>query len=82
MTQDEREFLKTQIDEVVLLKTMDGKRMLAQILVVFDEGDTPDMFCLEVESTPSGYVQKGETGHSILLADIASVRRPKAGESN
>ena len=74
MTEAERTFLRTQIDEVVLLETVQGGRMLAQILVVFDEGETPDLFCLEVEPTPSGYVQKGTTGHSILLADIASVR--------
>ncbi|MBS1800887.1 MAG: hypothetical protein JSS95_13815 [Acidobacteria bacterium] len=73
MTDAELKFLKTQIDEVVLLETEDGGHMLARLLVVFDEGDTPDLFCLEVEPTPSGYVQKGATGHSILLADIASV---------
>jgi hypothetical protein len=74
VTEAERKFLKTQIDEVVILDTADGGRMLAQILVVFDEGDTPDLFCLEVEPTPSGFVQKGSTGHSILLANISSVR--------
>lgn len=83
MTQGEREFLKTQIDEVVLLETTSGRRMLAQILIVFDEGDTPDLFCLEVEPTQSGYVQKGTTGHSILLSEIASVHRPRTvGESS
>lgn len=74
MTEAEREFLKTQIDEVVLLETVQGDRMLAQILVVFDEGETPDLFCLEVLATSSGYVQQGTAGHSILLADIASVQ--------
>lgn len=62
MTQGEREFLKTQIDEVVLLETTSGRRMLAQILIVFDEGDTPDLFCLEVEPTQSGYVQRERRG--------------------
>jgi hypothetical protein len=74
VTEAERTFLKTQIDEVVLLETVQGGRMLAQILFVFDEGETPDLFCLEVEPTPSGYVQKETTGHSILLSDIASVQ--------
>jgi hypothetical protein len=73
VTEADLKFLKTQIDEVVVLETTRGTRMLAQILVVFDEGDTPDLFCLEVEPTPSGYVQKGDTGHSLLLADIARV---------
>ena len=76
MTEAELRFLKMQIDEVVLLETTGGRRMLAQILVVFDEGDTPDLFCLEVEPTPSGYVQKGTTGHSILLADVVRVQPP------
>ncbi|MBS1821960.1 MAG: hypothetical protein JST61_08305 [Acidobacteria bacterium] len=68
--------MKTQIDQVVLLETAGGGRMLAQILVVFDEGDTPDLFCLEVEETPGGYVQRGTAGHSILLSDIARVLPP------
>ena len=84
MTEVEKRFLKAHLDEVVLLETVQGTRMLAQILIVFDEGDTPDLFCLEMEATPSGYVQKGSTGHSILLADIASVQPapPAAGESS
>lgn len=77
MTDTERTFLKTQIDHVVVLETAQGGRMLAQILFVFDEGETPDLFCLEVEARPDGtYVQKGQTGHSILLADILSVQPP------
>jgi hypothetical protein len=76
MTEDEKDLLKKQIDEVVVLELADGSRMLAQVLVVFDEGDTPDMFCLEMEPTPSGYVQKGANGHSILLTDIQSVSLP------
>jgi hypothetical protein len=77
VTEDQKDVLKRQIDEVVELEMTNGERMLAQILVVFDEGDTPDLFCLEVEPTPSGYVQKGANGHSILLADIARVSRPQ-----
>ena len=77
MTDTERAFLKTQIDKVVVLETIQGDSLLAQILFVFDEGETPDLFCLEVESAPDGtYVQKGTTGHSILLSDIASVKTP------
>jgi hypothetical protein len=83
VTEAELKFLKMHIDEVVVLDTANGHRMLAQILIVFDEGDTPDLFCLEVEPTPSGYIQKGSTGHSILLADIARVQPPPPiGESS
>jgi hypothetical protein len=79
MTDAERAFLKTQLDQVVVLETIQGDRLLAQILFVFDEGETPDLFCLEVERTSEGsYVQKGTTGHSILLADILSVQPPPA----
>jgi hypothetical protein len=79
MTDTERAFLKTQIDKVVVLETIQGDSLLAQILFVFDEGETPDLFCLEVESAPDGtYVQKGTTGHSILLSDIVTVQPPPA----
>ena len=74
MTETELNFLKTQIDKVVLLETVQGQRLLIEVMVVFDEGETPDMFGLEVEQTPTGYAKKGSSGISILLADIASVQ--------
>ena len=77
MTDTERAALQSQIDQVVVLETIQGDHLLAKILFVFDEGDTPDLFCLEVEPTPDGsYIEKGTTGHSILLSDIASVKPP------
>jgi len=77
MTEGERTFLKSQIDKVVALETVQGDRLLAQILVVFDEGETPDLFCLEVEPGPEGtYIQKGTSGHSILLSDILTAQPP------
>ncbi|HTD96237.1 MAG TPA: hypothetical protein VK627_04890 [Edaphobacter sp.] len=77
MTDTERAFLKSQIDGVVVLETIQGDRLLAKILFVFDEGETPDLFCLEVESTPDGsYIEKGTTGHSILLSELLTVRPP------
>ncbi len=60
---------------VVILRPSRATVILAKILFVFDEGDTPDLFCLEVEPGPDGaYVEKGSSGHSVLLSDIA--RRP------
>ncbi|WP_263368176.1 hypothetical protein [Edaphobacter bradus] len=77
MTDAERAFLKTQIDHVVVLETVRGERLLAQILFVFDEGETPDLFFLEVEPAPDGsYVKKENAGHSILLSDIITVQPP------
>ena len=75
MTEAERNLLKTSIDEVLVLETADGEH-IAQILFVFDEGETPDLFYLEVEPRPDGtFAQKGSSGHSLLLSDIRSVRR-------
>ncbi len=77
MTDTERAALQSQIDQVVVLETIQGDRLLAKILFVFDEGETPDLFCLEVEPTPDGsYIEKGTTGHSILLSDILTVQPP------
>ncbi len=77
MTDTERAFLKSQVDQIVLLETTQGERLLAQILFVFDEGDTPDLFCLEVEPGPEGvWIQKGSSGHSVLLSDILTVQPP------
>jgi hypothetical protein len=79
VTQAERILLPSLIDEVVALETVQGKRLLAQILVVFDEGETPDLFCVEViRGTDGTWVQKKEAGHSILLSEIAQVGPPPA----
>ena len=62
---------------MVVLETIQGNRLLTQILFVFDEGETPDLFCIEVERNPDGsYARKGKTGLSILLSDIATVQPP------
>jgi hypothetical protein len=75
MTDSDRTLLKNSIDQVVALELSDGGRHLAQILFVFDEGDTPDVFYLKVSPGPDGtFVPDGSAGHSVLLADIASVR--------
>jgi hypothetical protein len=79
MTDIERAALQSQIDQVFVLETIQGDRLLAKILFVFDEGETPDLFCVEVEPTLDGsYLEKGTAGHSILLSDIASIKQPSA----
>jgi hypothetical protein len=75
MTDSDRTLLKDSIDQVVDLELSDGGRHLAQILFVFDEGDTPDVFYLKVSPGADGIiVPEGSAGHSVLLADIAAVR--------
>jgi hypothetical protein len=74
MTDSDRTLLKNSIDLVLDLEFSDGDRHLAQILFVFDEGDTPDVFYLKVSPGPDGtLIPQGSTGHSVLLADIAAV---------
>jgi hypothetical protein len=74
MTDEHIALIKSSIDEVVQIETADGDRHLAQILFVFDEGDTPDVFYLKVLRGPNGsFVTQETTGHSVLLADIAAV---------
>jgi hypothetical protein len=75
MTDEQLTLLKSSIDEVVTVETKDGDRHLAQILFVFDEGDTPDVFYLKVSAGPDGTFKPQGTGHSVLLSDIAAVHR-------
>ena len=83
MTDQDLTFLKSQIDQVVLIETSAGDRHLAQILFVFDEGETPDVFYLKVERTPDGgYAQQGGEGYSVLLAEIAAVHPASTGDSS
>ncbi len=76
MTDAERTYLKTHLDEVVVLETAQGDSLLVQILIVVDEGETPDLFCVEVDQAGGGYVQRTNGTHSILLSDIVSVQPP------
>jgi hypothetical protein len=74
VTADERALLPSLIDKVVALETVQGDRFFAQILVVFDEGETPDLFCLEVTQGADGmWIRKENAGHSILLDDIVRI---------
>jgi len=69
--------LKASIDGVVVLDTVHGEHLLARPLIVYEEGDTPDVFFLEVEPAADGsYAAKGSNGYSVLLADIVAVSRP------
>ena len=75
MTDEHLTLLRSSIDQVVDLEFSDGNCHLAQILFVFDEGDTPDVFYLKVSPGPDGtFIAQESTGHSVLFADIAAVR--------
>jgi hypothetical protein len=83
VTDDDLSFLKSQIDQVVLIETSAGERHLGQILFVFDEGETPDVFYLKVErGLDGGYVQQGGTGYSVLLSEIAAVHPAPVDDSS
>jgi hypothetical protein len=74
MTDEHLAFLKSSIDEIVTLETNDGERIVAQILFVFDGGDTPDVFFLKAEPNSDGtLVAQGSGGYSLLLSDLAAV---------
>ena len=82
MNDADRAFLQTQLDQVVALETLQGDHLLVQLLFLFDEGSTPDLFCLEVTANPDGtYTLKNTTGLSILLSDIRSVAKPVPSQS-
>jgi hypothetical protein len=75
MTPTELSLLKASIDQVVELEVTGGERHLAQILFVFEEGKTPDVFYLKVATGSDGeLVTQGSTGYSLLFSDIAAVR--------
>ena len=73
MTDSEVSLLRSSVDRPIVLETKEGT-FLAHVLFVFDEGETPDMFYLEMELQPDGQlVQRGASGHSVLLKEIVSV---------
>jgi hypothetical protein len=74
VTEQERASLPSLVDQVVMLETAQGEHLVVQILFVFDEGETPDLFGIEViPGAKGGWLRKSEAGHSILLDDIVRV---------
>ncbi len=73
MTDEQRELLKASVDQVVEIETAEG-RHLAQVLFVFDEGETPDVFYLKGSVDAAGsFAPEGGAGCSVLLSDIVGV---------
>ncbi len=73
MTAAELLLLKESVDQVVSLQIAD-RTVLAQVLFVFDEGETPDIFYIEMKRTSDRcLIPVGLTGHSTLLSEIAGV---------
>ena len=73
MTDEQRELLKASVDQLVEIETAEG-RHLAQVLFVFDEGETPDVFYLRGSMGEDGsFVPEGGAGCSVLLSEIAGV---------
>ena len=73
MTGAELVLLKQSVDQVVALRIA-GETVLAQVLFVFDEGETPDVFYMEMKRTRDGsLLPVGQSGHSTLLSEIAAV---------
>jgi len=57
-----------------MLETAQGEHLVVQVLFVFDEGETPDLFGIEViPGAKGGWLRKSDAGHSILLDDIVRV---------
>ncbi len=76
MTEEQRTLLKRSIDMVVRMEMTSGESLLAQVLFVFDEGETPDVFFLKVAPDEDGrFVRQEESGRSVLLEEIAGVYR-------
>jgi hypothetical protein len=73
--------LKSSIDKVVEIETVDGERLLAKVVWVFDTEDNPDVF-YELVSTshPDHYPRLTEKcGYSLPLENIVSVKTAKSG---
>jgi hypothetical protein len=75
MTEEQLSLLKSSIDQVVEIETAADGPHLAQILFVFDEGETPDVFYVKVAAGSDGeFVPEGKSGCSVLLSEVLAVR--------
>ncbi len=73
MTNPELRLLQGSVDRVVALQ-IGGETVLALVLFVFSEGETPDVFYMEMKRTVDGsLLPVGGNGHSTLLSEIEAV---------
>ena len=68
--------LKSKIDKAVEIETVNGERLTAKVIWVFDEEDNAEVFYELISSSkPELYTRQSEVGgYSIPLTEIASVR--------
>ena len=76
MTDADLTCLKSNIDKLVEIDTIDGEHFIAKVISVFDAEENPDMFYdLISTNKPERYVRREENvGYSIPLAQIASAK--------
>jgi len=76
MTDADLIYLKSNVDKLVEIETIDGERLTAKVLWVFDEEDNAEIFYELVSSSKSeSYTRQSEAGgYSLRLAKIVSVK--------
>ena len=77
MSPEDLTLLKASEDRILAIELTTGEQFFAEIQIVVDEPPTPDVFLLRVLREPDGTftapANAGESGESILLADISRV---------
>jgi len=83
MNQTDIQCLKTHIDRVVEIETLNGKRLLVNVISVFDKESDPDVFFHDVSADPEQKNFANTPGFALSLNEIVSVREytPKEGRA-
>jgi hypothetical protein len=74
MKQAELDCLKSQVDQVLEIKTLEGERLLVNVISVFDQESDPDLFFYDVTANPSQKDFSKTAGQALPLSNIACVR--------
>jgi hypothetical protein len=76
MTEADLTCLKSNVDKLVEIETINGERLTAKVISVFDGEDNADVFYhLILSSKPELYTRQSEAcGYSLPLDEIISVK--------
>jgi hypothetical protein len=78
MTESDLAYLKSRVDKLVSIETTTGEHLIAKVISVFDGEDNADLFYEVVStSTPDAYSGNQNSGYSLPLSEIISVKAPQ-----
>ena len=74
MTQDDIDLLQRCVDRILAIELTTGEQFFAEVLFVFTDGESPDVFYLRcLREADGAFIPQTTAGESTLLTDIRRI---------